>query len=160
MPVMDGVQVVEWMKQMKVTIPILVLTLLDEEPLIISLFRKGIRGYLNKNCNYEQLRNALEQIFTTGYYHDEMMHKALTFDQEQIQQEPEKQSVKMMLNENQMQFLRLVCHEDEYTYDQISSIMNVTKKTVEHYRSQLFEMLGIKSKIGLVLFAIKNNLLD
>lgn len=155
MPIMDGTQVVKWMKENNVKIPILLLTLMDSEDLILDLFRMGIRGYLNKNCGFEELRDALHQIFSTGFYHNEMMAKAMTFDNSGTQKK-----VKDMLTDKQLEFLKLVCHEDEYTYDQISDKMKVKKNSIDHYRTYFFETFGIKSKTGLVLFAMKNELLD
>jgi DNA-binding NarL/FixJ family response regulator len=155
MPVMDGTQVVKWMKENNVLLPTLLLTLIDTEEIILSLFKQGIRGYLNKNCDYEELRNALNQIFTVGYYHDEMMSKAMTFDGTL-----KPRGVKGMLSDKQIEFLRLVSHEEEYTYEQIADVMGITRKGVEYHRTFFFENFGVKSKTGLVIFAMKNNLLD
>jgi DNA-binding NarL/FixJ family response regulator len=152
---MDGPQVVKWLADNNIKIPVLLLTLIDAEDVILKLFKQGIRGYLNKNCGFEELRNALNQIFTTGYYYDEMMAKAMTLDNT-----VSKKTVRDMLTDKQLEFLQLVCHEDEFTYDQIGDKMELSKKGVEYHRTFFFENFGIKSKTGLVLFAMKNGLLD
>jgi two-component system, NarL family, invasion response regulator UvrY len=53
-----------------------------------------------------------------------------------------------------------VCHEKEYTYEQVADQMKVQHRTVDGYRESVFEKFGIKSKTGLVLFVLKYNLLS
>jgi two-component system, NarL family, invasion response regulator UvrY len=53
-----------------------------------------------------------------------------------------------------------VCHEKEYTYEQIADKMGVQHRTVDGYRESIFEKFAIKSKTGLVLFVLKHRLFD
>ena len=64
------------------------------------------------------------------------------------------------LSHREREFLKLVCHEGEYTYDQIAGIMGVQHRTVDGYRESIFEKFAIKSKTGLVLFVLKHQLFD
>lgn len=58
------------------------------------------------------------------------------------------------------EFLRLVCHENEYTYEQIAELMDIQRRSVENFRASLFDKFNIKSKTGLVLFAMRWRLMD
>ncbi len=156
MPEMNGTQVVEWLHKNKIKVPVLLLTLTDDESLIIRLFRMGIRGYLHKNCSASSLRQALTDIFLAGYYHDEMFFKALTGETSEEPRLP----VPCSLNDREMEFLRLVCDEHEYTYEQIASMMNAHRRTIDKYRESVFEKFGVKSKTGLVLYAVKHQLVE
>lgn len=152
MPVMDGTEAVRRLKELDERTPIVVLTLETTEAKIIELFRMGIRGYLPKSCTADILKKAIDDVVNTGYYHSEILVKALASGIK------EGQSVKSALNyatDREIEFLRLVCDEQEYTYEQIASIMGVSRRTVDGYRESLFEKFNIKSKTGLVLFAIK-----
>jgi len=64
------------------------------------------------------------------------------------------------LTDREREFLKLVCHEKEYTYDQIAGIMGVQHRTVDGYRESIFDKFGIKSKTGLVLFILRHQLFD
>jgi DNA-binding CsgD family transcriptional regulator len=64
------------------------------------------------------------------------------------------------LSPREKEFLKLVCHEKEYTYEQIADQMNITPRTVDGYRESIFEKFGIRSKTGLVLFVLKHKLFD
>jgi two-component system, NarL family, invasion response regulator UvrY len=63
-----------------------------------------------------------------------------------------------LINERELEFLRLVCQDQEYTYKEIASIMNVHRRTIDGYRERLFEKCSVISKSGLVQFAIRNKL--
>jgi two-component system, NarL family, invasion response regulator UvrY len=159
MPGMNGDEVVEKLNKMGVRTPILVLTVNVEEEMIIKLFRLGVRGYLMKNCESGELKNALNAIFSMGYYHNEFLNQSLKahlFENLKSEQE----IILEQLSVREREFLRLVCHENEYTYEMIGDLMNVQHRTVDGYRESLFEKFKIKSKTGLVLFVLKHKLLD
>jgi len=59
-----------------------------------------------------------------------------------------------------LEFLKLVCDERELTYEQMSEIMGMSLKSIDFYRSTLFERFDIRSKIGLVLFSFKYRLTE
>ena len=69
-----------------------------------------------------------------------------------------KKAEQIVLSQRELHFLQLVCDEHEYTYDQMADIMCVSVKSVEAYRTALFERYEIKSKVGLVLFSFKYKL--
>lgn len=158
MPVMDGAQTVKELKARGIKTPVMILTLETTEKTIIELFRLGIRGYLPKSCTADVLKKAIDDVLKTGYYHDEMLMKALTTEHHQIKDE--KTQVHEQVTDREKQFLRLVCNEQELTYEQIADQMGVSRRTVDGYREAIFEKFNIKSKTGLVLFAIKYGLID
>ena len=113
----------------------------------------GIRGYLPKSSTANVLRAAINDILSTGFYHNEMLAKALlTADDSALD---ERQTIINQVSGRERDFLRLVCDEKEPTYEQIAEIMDVSRRTVDGYRESLFSKFNIKSKTGLVMFAIK-----
>lgn len=153
MPVMDGTATMRELKNRAVNIPVLILTLETDEEKIINLFRLGIRGYLPKTSTAQVLSSAINDLLTSGYYHNEMMTKALMADH--VKHKSEKERVLEQVTEREKEFLRLVCDESEPTYEQIATTMNVSRRTVDGYREALFQKFNIRSKTGLVLFALK-----
>ncbi|HTB31271.1 MAG TPA: response regulator transcription factor [Bacteroidia bacterium] len=159
MPGMNGDEVVEKLFEKRVKIPVLVLTVSQDESLVIKLFRLGVRGYLKKNCKAEELKNALNEIFDTGYYHNEF----LTFSLQTNLSEKEKNTQEIILSKlsvREREFLKLVCNEKEYTYEQIADLMGIHTKTVQGFRESIFDKFGIKSKTGLVLFVLRHKLFE
>lgn len=158
MPQMNGDEVVAYLNKEQIDMPVLILTLSHDEERIVNLFRCGIRGYLEKNCSAVVMKDALEEIFRFGYYHNELLTYALR--NAETNKKTERDMVLERLTVREKEFLRLVCHPQEYTYEQIADMMNVVPRTVDGYRASIFEKFEIKSKTGLVLFAIRHKLVD
>lgn len=159
MPGMSGFDLVEKLKDSENEQTVLILTLDSDEQTIIRLFRNGVRGFLKKNCSAEILKNALDSILTTGYYHNEFLALSLRMDAEPAQLSG-REKILVQLTEREREFLKWVCHEQEYTYDQIADQMQVSSRTVDGYREAIFDKFAIKSKTGLVLFVLKHQLFD
>lgn len=159
MPELDGIDTMEELKNSGIQVPVLILTLTQEENQIVRLFRMGVRGYLMKDSPADDLKKALASVFETGYYHNEFLTYSLLHEQKAAPKS-EAEIILEQLSEREREFLRLVCHEAEYTYDQIAGEMGVQHRTVDGYRESIFEKFAIKSKTGLVLFVLKHRLLD
>lgn len=61
-----------------------------------------------------------------------------------------------LLNERELEFLRLVC--SEWTYKEIADRMYLSPRTIDGYRDALFEKLNVKTRVGLVLYAIRTGI--
>lgn len=159
MPGMSGDELVVQLRQSGNQVPVLILTLDSDEATIIRLFRNGVRGFLKKNCSAEILKNALESILATGYYHNEFLTLSLRNDAAPAPPS-EQEKILAQLTDREREFLKLVCDEKEYTYEQIAVQLSVAPRTVDGYRESIFDKFAIKSKTGLVLFVLKHQLLE
>jgi DNA-binding NarL/FixJ family response regulator len=157
MPEMDGKETTKWLKEHNINYPVLILTLDTSERTIIDLFKLGVRGYLPKSCTADVLKKAIDDVIDSGYYHNELMAQALTKDDGR--QRPSNGNLKNLLTDRENDFLQLVCNEHEYTYEQIAELMKVHRRTVDGYRESVFSKFDVRSKTGLVLFAIKHKLI-
>ncbi|MBL7901202.1 MAG: response regulator transcription factor [Bacteroidia bacterium] len=157
MPKMGGLEVMKQLHAANLKVPVLILTLNENEDVIIQLFRLGARGYLTKTASSTSMKMALEEIFRNGYFHNEFMR--LSLENNASAQAGEKSHPLLdKMSAREREFLKLVCHEKEYTYEQIADLMQVNPRTVDGYREGLFEKFSIKSKTGLVLLVLKHNL--
>jgi DNA-binding NarL/FixJ family response regulator len=92
MPVMGGDEVIKKLNDRGSKIPILILTAIDEEEMVIKLFKLGIKGYLMKNCGASELKKAIDEIFQSGFYHNEFSEYPLHINSNG--------KIKTILNEN------------------------------------------------------------
>ncbi len=159
MPKMDGLETMKNLHAKKIQVPVLILTLNEDEDVIIQLFRMGARGYLTKNSSSSSMKLALEEIFRTGYFHNEFLKLSLENNSTKPKPSPS-ELILQKISGREKEFLKLVCDENEYTYEQIADKMRVNMRTVDGYRESLFEKFSIKSKTGLVLFVLKNKLYE
>jgi DNA-binding NarL/FixJ family response regulator len=148
MPIMNGPETMVWLSKNKPGIPVLVLSMQDEEHLMLEMIKLGIKGYLLKDITPELLEKALTDTLTYGFFQSEKMTKLL------IGALHKNNHQSIDLKDREKEFLKLICTEK--TYKEIAEEMFLSPKTIDGYREALFEKLDVKSRVGLVLFAIKN----
>ncbi|QQR85590.1 MAG: response regulator transcription factor [Flavobacteriales bacterium] len=156
MPVMDGYQTLDWIRTACPETRALALTFDGTDDAIIRAVRSGARGFVLKDVEPHDLKTALDHISATGYYHTELVHQSLmhNFDKK-TSDERARDKVLEQITPRELEFLKLVCDPKEFTYEQIGDLMGVHRRTVDGFRQNLFERFGIRSKTGLVLFAVR-----
>jgi DNA-binding NarL/FixJ family response regulator len=153
---MDGYQTARWLKDNYPEVKVLALSMNDDEHAMIRMLKNGARGYVLKDCEPGELRTAIQALITKGYYHSEMVTARLIHSLSQMDEESSTTKQLLGLNDKEILFLKLAC--TEMTYKEIADQMGLSPRTIDGYRDGLFEKLGIKSRVGLVLFAIKNGI--
>ncbi|MBT8317641.1 MAG: response regulator transcription factor [Lutibacter sp.] len=151
MPIMNGIEATQWLKDNRPEIKVLALSMEAEENTILKMLRAGAKGYLLKDIHPRILQHALKEVHKVGFYYTENITNTLLNSIDK----PE-QSSAIKLKERELEFLKLCC--SEMTYKQIAEHMFLSPKTVENYREALFEKLEAKTRIGLVLYAIKEKI--
>jgi len=149
MPVMNGFETVQMLKERWEGIKILVLTTFMDELYVCKMIRYGANGYLSKDCDPEEIKRALVAIKEQGMYYSDFFVEKMAVVVKDKKKEPR-------ITERELQFMKH-CISD-LTYFQIASLMKTTQKSVEGYRDSLFRKLGVNSRVGLAVFAIKSGL--
>ena len=156
MPEMDGYQASNWLKENYPDIKILTLSMYDNESAIIRMFRAGAKGYILKDCDPMELKTALHSVIHKGFYYSEMITGSLIHNINSNSDDHTNGS--KSLNEREISFLKLVC--SELTYKEIADKMFLSPRTIDGYRDALFEKLNVKTRVGLVLYAIKYGIVN
>ncbi|UMB59532.1 response regulator transcription factor [Lutibacter sp. A80] len=151
MPIMNGIEATSWLKNNKPEIKVLALSMECDESTILAMLRAGAKGYLLKDIHPDILHHALNQVNLNGYYYTDSIANTLLNSINQ----PEK-PINIILKDRELEFLKLTVSEK--TYKEIAEVMCLSPKTVENYREALFEKLEVKSRIGLVIYAIKEKI--
>lgn len=153
MPDMDGYETASWIGKNYPQIYTLVLTVLDSELAMIRLLQSGVRGFLRKDSRPSVLQQAIHSTMENGYYYSGNSAGKLA---NLIAGGETKNSLlnSVLLTDKEMEFLREASTDS--TYKAIAAKMKLSPRTVESYRDILFAKLNVKSRVGLVLFAIKN----
>src|SRR5215203_781191 len=159
MPKMDGYQTALWLKENFPEVKVLALSMYDDDGAIIRMLKNGAKGYVLKDSNIADVKTAIESVVSKGYYYSELVTGKLIHSINHLD-EPDHASIKEMLklNTREIEFLKLAC--TEMSYKEIAEKMFLSPRTVEGYRDTLFEKLNLKSRVGLVLFAIKNGVVN
>jgi len=155
MPDIDGFQTAKWVYERYPQIKILALSMYSDETTIIKMLRNGAKGFVLKNADPEKLKEALESIMHKDFYLSDFISEKILSSLHKnidIEKDPPK------LNPKEKEFLKWIC--TDLTYKDIAEKMFVSHRTVDDYRINLFEKLNVKSRVGLVIYAIKNNIVE
>ncbi len=151
MPGKDGFQTIQWLNTHFPDIRVLVVSMIEREDIILRMLRLGAKGYLSKDVETADLKRAIDAIIQKGFYYTDFMTGRLVHDLQRSSggnQAPE-------LNARETEILKLAC--SELTYKQIADQLFLSVKTVDTYRDNLFKKLGATSRVGLVIYAVRNN---
>lgn len=149
MPVMDGIETMKWVKEHHPKLKVIALSVNDDEETVMKMITNGAKGYLLKDTHPNNFKDALLEVYTKGYYYSEMVSGFLI-------NKLGNQENKITLKEREIEFIKLACTEK--TYKEIADGMCLSPKTIDGYRENLFHKLEIKTRIGLVLYAVKNKI--
>ena len=157
MPKMDGFATVQWLTENFPLVKILVVSMVEKEESIVRMLKLGVKGYLSKDVEPQVLGEALNAIMNKGFYYTDFITGKLVHAlNSNNNPDKVKTDALRLMNDREKDFLKLAC--SELTYNEIAGKMFVSPKTVDGYRNALFEKFNVKSRVGLVLFAIKNEL--
>jgi len=149
MPVMDGYASAKWLKQNYPTIRVLALSMFEDDKAVIQMIKCGAGGYVLKESRPRELLEAIKAIHEKGVYINEMVSGKLLRSVADKEDLPD-------ISKKELEFLKLCC--SELTYKEIADQMFVSPRTVDNYREALFLKLNLKSRSGLVLYAIQNGI--
>lgn len=152
MPGKDGM---DTLKQLKYELPklqVLMLSMYPEDRYAIQALKAGASGYLEKDCQPEELQKAVKEILTTGKYISPTVAVILanTIDT------TSSSSSYDLLSDREVQVLRLLA--DAKTNNEIAEQLNISPKTVATYKARILKKLNLKNTAELIRFAIESNL--
>ena len=147
MPVMDGYLATRWVKENYPQIKVLALSMFEDDQAVIKMIKCGACGYVLKESKPRDLLEAIKTIHTKGVYINEMVSGKLVRSVADADHETD-------ISKKELDFLKYCC--SELTYKEIADKMFVSPRTVDNYREALFLKLNLKSRTGLVLYAIQN----
>ncbi len=150
MPIMDGAETTRWLKDHHPAIKVIGLSMHSHEAVVTRMIKNGARAYLLKDSEPDELSIALQEVYTTGYYYNQW-HKLANAQNIFTNKYP-----KHLLNEQELLFLRCSCTEK--SLKEIAAEMCVSPRTVDGYRDALFRKLEVSSRVGIVMYALKNEI--
>ena len=158
MPIMDGMEATKEVRKRFDAIKVLVVTMYDDDKFIIHLMEMGANGYLLKNAEAEEIIKSIYAVHENGYYFNDLVNKAL------LKKLVLKRNFKPSFNqdieftERELEVLKLIC--EEKTAAEIGKEIFLSPRSVEGIRQKLIEKVGVRNTAGLVMFALKNGIVE
>jgi DNA-binding NarL/FixJ family response regulator len=158
MPEMDGYATADWITRNYKDIKILALSTMDAEASIIKMIKSGAKGYVLKDAEPAELKLAFDEVISRGYFYNDLITKKVMGAVKDLSEQNSSVGSFAKLTDREIEFLKLTC--TELSYKEIAEKMLLGVRTVEGYRDALCEKLGLKTRVGLCLYAIKNNIVQ
>ncbi|WPQ63642.1 response regulator transcription factor [Chitinophaga sancti] len=154
MPEVDGYETCLWLREHYPLVKVLALSMYDNEAAVIRMFKAGAKGYLLKDSEPSELKAALSAVAEKGFYYSEMVTGTLIHSISSG--EDGQRRFLLELSERELIFLKFAC--TELTYKEIADQMCLSARTIDGYRDNLFEKLKVKTRVGLVMYALKHGI--
>ncbi|MBK8610265.1 MAG: response regulator transcription factor [Chitinophagaceae bacterium] len=160
MPIMDGIAALPEIKKIFPNVRIIMLTMMDDHSMITKLMEIGANSYLTKTSDSEIIYEAIKTVYAQEYYFNSLTNKALLTNLKQRNDAGPKRMMQQEahLNDKETLILKLMC--EEKSTKEIADIVDLSPRTVEAIRDKLKVKTGAKSTAGLIMYAVKNHILD
>ena len=154
MPGRGGLEALEQIKLIRPGLPVLILSGFPEEHYATTLLRQGASGYLNKECDPEEIVKAIRTVYRGRKYITAGVAELLADGLGGGGDRPPHEQ----LSEREFQvFLRLAKGE---TIGHMANSMSLSVKTVSTYRTRVMEKMKLESNSDLTYYALKNGLIQ
>lgn len=153
MPVMDGIEATRKLNEEFPHIPIIALTMFDEDHYIFDMLSAGARGYVLKDAHKSEILNAIKTVNKNQSYFCKATHLKIGRLIANKLFDPKNNKIMMPLSDREKQILRLVCAQK--SNKEISKVLKISVRTVEGFRTILLEKTQSQNMAGLVVFAMR-----
>jgi len=159
MPIMDGITTLPEIKKLYPHIRVIMLTMMDDQSMITKLMELGANSYLTKTSDSEIIYEAIKTCYEQEFYFNSLTNKALLNNlRQKIPSSIKLQQEDATLSDKEITVLRLMC--EEKSTREIAEAVELSPRTIEAIRDKLKTKTGAKSTAGLIMFAVKNKLLE
>ena len=158
MPEMDGINAISLIKKEHEAVKIIVLTMYDDQEMITKMMEIGANAYLTKTTDPEEIYEAILTCMNDDFYFNDLVNKAV------LSKIQNKKAIRQFypnpvkFSEKELNILKLIA-EDKTTED-ISKEVFLSPRTIETIRQNMKQKVGAKTIAGLVMYAMRNKLLD
>ena len=153
MPKKNGIEVLEYIKQNKIPVKVLILTVHNEVEYLLKTVDIGIDGYLLKDSSYDELKEAIDVVISGNTYIQPSLLPALNESMEDYALDKEKIEC---LTKRELDVLRLI--SEGCSNKKISDELTISERTVKNHISHIFRKINVEDRTQAAVFAIRNKI--
>lgn len=156
MPHMNGLEATEKAMKLMPDLKIIAFTMFGDEEYYYKMIDRGIKGFILKTSGIGELENAIRDVMLgESYFSNELLRKIITHFSNKNNVVD---SIVNSLTERELEILQHICQG--LSNEEIGNKLFISPKTVKSHKSNLLEKTNSKNIQGLILFAIKNKIVD
>jgi DNA-binding NarL/FixJ family response regulator len=158
MPEMDGINAISLLRKEYEEVKIIVLTMYDDQEMISKMMEMGANAYLTKTTDPEEIYNAILTCMNDDFYFNDLVNKAVLMKLQLKKNAKQYYPNPVKFNEKELKILRLLA--EDKTTEEISKEVYLSPRTIETIRQNMKTKAGVKTIGGLVMYGMKNRLID
>jgi DNA-binding NarL/FixJ family response regulator len=156
MPDMDGIAALDEIKVRHHQLKTIIITMYEDEQFLLHFIKKGANGYLTKDADPQEIKNAIHSVHNTGFYFNDQTSNTMLKALVKKNTTPANDNKLATLTAREMEVLKLLCKE--YTATEIGKELFLSARTIEGIKSAMIEKLGTRNTVGLIVYALKNGI--
>ena len=154
MPVMNGVEATRSIRSLLPDTKVLILTVNSDDAYVFRGIKAGATGYLLKDCTPEDLSRAIRTVHAGDTIIAPEIARKMLLAFEEAEEEPSAPH----LTERELEIITALAHGR--ANKQIARDLSISEKTVRNHISNIYKKLHVYDKLGAVLYAIREGLVD
>ena len=155
MPVMDGIEATTEALMKFPELKVITLSMFGEEEYYFKMINAGVKGFLLKNSEINEVSNAIKTVHEGGtYFSEELLLNVV----KNIRTTNTASKHHTVLSEREIEVLQKICLG--LSNNEIAEILNISKRTVDKHRANLLEKTNSKNTANLVIYAMKKKLIE
>jgi DNA-binding NarL/FixJ family response regulator len=158
MPEMDGVNAISLLRKEYEHVRIIVLTMYDDQEMISKMMEMGANAYLTKTTDPEEIYNAILACMNEDFYFNDLVNKAVMMKLQTKKSARPYYPNPIKMSEKELKILKLIA--EDKTTEEISKEVFLSPRTIETIRQNMKTKVGAKTIAGLVMYAMRNKLID
>jgi DNA-binding NarL/FixJ family response regulator len=159
MPEMDGVNALQLIRNEHKDLKIVILSMYDDKEMITKMMELGANAYLTKTTDPDEIYSAILGVVNDDFYFNDLVNSAVLLKLAHRKRIRKAYiPIEAQFSEKELRIMRLIA--DDKTTDEISAEIFLSPRTIESIRQQMKAKANVKTIAGLVMFAMKNRLID
>lgn len=153
---MNGFELVGILKEKYPDLKIIILSSHYKSSILGYMVKLGVSAFLPKNSNKKTFIEAITMVHKNGVYFTAEDHQMLFSYMNSSSKKKSLFEMEDELSEREKDVVKLICQE--FTNNEIAEKLFISPRTVESHRQRVLEKIGAKNTVGIVIYAIINNI--
>lgn len=158
MPHVDGISALQLIRKEFEEVKVIVLSMYDDKEMITKMMECGANAYLTKTTDAEEIYKAIVSCSNEDFYFNDLVNSAVLLRLQQKKTVRRFYPETVKFNEKELNILKLI--SEDKTTEEISEEAFLSPRTIETIRQNMKSKVGVKTIAGLVMYAIRNKLIE
>ena len=158
MPEIDGVNAINLIRKEYDDLKVVILTMYDDQEMITKMMEMGANAYLTKTSDPDEIYQAILTCMNNDFYFNDLVNKAVLLKLQHKNTVRRFYPTPAKFSEKELRILK--CIADDKTTEEISKEVFLSPRTIETIRQNMKQKVGAKTIAGLVMYAMRNKLLE